>query len=298
MESVLNTEISIFKDYKTTDNPHTISMLAWLHSEKYKETVMRIRNIEDKKTRDGLKATLPAITPSGTFTQRKEKALIKHSGLLQLDIDLAENQDIENYNELKNQLSNLDYVAYIGLSVSGKGFWGLVALAYPEHHTEQFLALLKDFAAWGITLDGKPKNVASLRGYSYDPKPYFNHKAVPYEKCYTEPSIPIVPRQKGTVISEVDDPFLVAEKTLEKQGIFYEKGNRHTYLWQFARLCNRFSINREDCQAYVDTVYGYDEKTNWLDSYRRYTNEFGVYSQPIDKVKKQPTKPKFLAFTN
>jgi hypothetical protein len=32
----------------------------------------------------------------------------------------------------------------------------------------------------GITLDDKPKNVASLRGYSYDPEGYFNHSAIPF----------------------------------------------------------------------------------------------------------------------
>ena len=281
MESVLNTEISLFKDYNTSDNPQTVTMLDWLNSKKYKEKVLKIRTIEDKKRRNELKATLPACTPSGTFAYRSEANLVKHSGLIQFDIDEKGNEGISNYSELKREVSHLDYVAYVGLSVSGKGIWGLVPLAYPERHKEQFAALEKDFAGWGIALDDKPKNVSSLRGYSWDAEPYFNHKAVPYEKCYEEPKIERVPLPKEYYSLPVDNPFQVAANTLERQGIFYENGNRHEYLWQFARLCNRFGISREDCAAYVDTVHGYDEKTNWLESYRRYASEYGQYDQPL-----------------
>ena len=294
MQSVLDTEVSVLRNYNTAYNPRTINMLTWLRSTKHAGTVRQIRSIADKKQRDQLKATLPACTPSGVFTRRAEKHIVRHSGLLQIDIDTTGNEGISNYNDLKEELSHLDYMAYVGLSVSGKGFWGLVPLAYPERHKEQFAALEKDFAGWGITLDTKPKNVASLRGYSYDDNAYFNHSAVAYKKCYEEPQ-PVkvdVPRS-GVPVS---DPFTVAARTLEKQGILYQQGNRHDYLWQFARLCNRFGVAREDCQAYVDSVYCYDEKTNWLDSYRRYATEADSYVQESPACN-SPTKPNTVVQT-
>ncbi len=75
------------------------------------------------------------------------------------------------------------------------------------------------------------------------------------------------------------NPFEAAERILQRQGISYQQGNRHNYLWQFARLCNRYGVSRQDCQAYADTVYGYDEKTNWIDSYRKYGSETEMYCQ-------------------
>lgn len=285
MKSVLDTEISLFKDYSTSDNPVTINMLSFIKSTKYAERVDEIRTVEDKKRRNELKATLPAITPSGVFSYRAEKDLVKHSGLLQFDIDSG----ADNWEELKEELAHLDYVSYAGLSVSGRGLWGLIPLAYPNRHKQQFGALEIDFAGWGITLDIKPKNVASLRGYSYDGNAYYNHEAVLYEKCYEPPKIELIPVPKD-LIAPVGDPFQVAARTLEKQGIIYQQGNRHAYLWQFARLCNRFGVDREECKAYVDSTYGYDEPTNWIDSYKRYGHEQGTYASTV-LTTQQPTKP-------
>src|SRR5680860_676078 len=93
----LNIDISCFANYRTSDNPKKVNMLAWLKSDKYAEKVKQIRKIETKKERDKIKATLPGITPSGVFTYREEAALVKHSGLLQFDIDMKGNKSIKNY---------------------------------------------------------------------------------------------------------------------------------------------------------------------------------------------------------
>ena len=253
-------------------------MLSFLKSEKYADRVGQIRTVTDKKQRDQLKATLPACTPSGLFSYRAEKNLIRHSRLLQFDIDQADNEELLKSVDLREALADLSYVAYVGLSVSGRGYWGLVPLAYPERHKEQFEALYLEFLSYGITLDTKPKNVASLRGYSYDEDAYFNNSAVAYEKCYREPKLP-----KSDILrnchAPVDDPIGVAVRTLEKQGIIYTTGNRHNFLWQFARLCNRFGVSRQESEDYANSVYGYDEQTNWLDSYKRYAHESNSYNQ-------------------
>ncbi len=288
MNSTLNTEISLFKDYSTSDNPVTVNMLSFLRSEKYADRVDQIRTVADKKQRDQLKATLPACTPSGVFSYRSANSLVKHSGLLQLDIDRGENEELLQSVDLREALADLPYIAYCGLSVSGRGYWALVPLAYPDRHKEQFAAIEREFAGHGITLDTKPKNVASLRGYSYDRDAYYNHKATPYAECYEVPIITLssVPRVH---VGEVADPFGVATRTLEKQGIFYQQGNRHNYLWQFARLCNRFGVSREDCKSYVDGLYGHCERTtNWLDSYKRYAAETGSY-QRHERTTMQPS---------
>lgn len=182
--NVLDVKVSIFKNYNSPDAPQEVSLLTWLKSAKYQKEVETIRATADKEERDRLKAGLPAITPSGIFSRREEAGLVKHSGLIQIDIDLKENQHIANFPAIKEQLQKLPEIAYLGLSVSGKGFWGLVPLTFPERHKEQFEALKRDFAKWGLVLDEKPKNVASLRGYSYDTEAYFNPQAKPYCKIW------------------------------------------------------------------------------------------------------------------
>ena len=180
----LNIEVSCFANYYTESNPRPVNLLKWLTSDKYASTVRQIRAIDDKDERNRLKGQLPAITTSGTFSRRQQDCLIKHSGLIQFDVDGKDNGHITNFTELKEQVSKLAEVVYCGLSVSGRGFWGLVPIAYPAKHKLHFQALQEDFRRWGIILDSAPANVASLRGYSYDPDGYFNPQAKVYTKLF------------------------------------------------------------------------------------------------------------------
>ena len=89
-------------------------------------------------------------------------------------------------------------MAYCGLSASGKGYWGLVPIAYPERHSQHFDALKRVFAHYGILIDTKPRNVASLRGYSYDPAPYLPERVMLFELY----DIPPKPKPRPFDVSE------------------------------------------------------------------------------------------------
>lgn len=213
--SCLNVEVSAWANYFETEHPKNINLLTWLHSAKYAKQVEAIRAAGTKEERDKLKATLPAITPSGVFTRREEAGLIRHSGLIQVDIDFKDNVHVGNYVELKAQLAKLQNMAYLGLSVSGTGFWGLIPILYPEKHKQHFLALKSAFLKMGIRIDEKPGNVASLRGYSWDETAYFNHSAKPFvlleepqpEQCRYNAS----PRVQGNEADKVEAVIQQAE---------------------------------------------------------------------------------------
>lgn len=191
MESVLNINVSCFANYNTACNPQTINLLQWCKSDKYAAQQEIVKNESDKEKRDILKGSLlPAITPSGIFTYRSENNLVRHSGVLQGDIDWGTNKHIGNFKELKNEICKISNIAYCGLSVSGNGYWFIIPIAYPEKHKEHFLFIEKWFASLGIVIDPAPKNVASLRGYSYDPEAYFNHAAIPLQNYYQAPKQP------------------------------------------------------------------------------------------------------------
>jgi hypothetical protein len=178
-KSVLEVEVSCFRNYNTPSNPANVSLIAWLTSSKYKDKVEAIRSTQDKQIRGELKSQLPAITPSGLFSYRSQNSLLSHSGLIQIDLDDLDEVDLE---PIKKDLQTLDEIAYLGKSVSGRGLWGLIPMPRdPEFHKDYFEVLSQTFKELlGITLDDKPKNVASLRGYSYDSEAYFNHSAIPF----------------------------------------------------------------------------------------------------------------------
>ncbi len=182
MQSTLNVDVSLFEHYHAPDSPRPVNLLDWLRSDCHKTSVEQIRATTDKTRRDALKSRLPCITPSGTFSRRSSSALIRHSGLICLDIDGKDNQYIGNFAQLKAELCKIVNVAYCGLSVSGAGYFLLIPLLHQQQHKIHFEALKEDFGRYGIKLDASCGDVCRLRGYSYDPDAYINHQPVTYTR--------------------------------------------------------------------------------------------------------------------
>lgn len=186
--NALQTNVSFYTHFSDTTNPTNGTFFQIVTSEKlaakYAPFIERIRATADKDERDKLKKQLPCFTPSGTFCRRAADGLLKHSGLLQFDVDPKENPFLNTHTApgLKEQISHLKQVAYCALSASGAGVWGVVPIAYPEHHKKHFVALAADFAGLGIFLDDACSNVDRLRFWSYDPSAWFNPNAATYSK--------------------------------------------------------------------------------------------------------------------
>jgi len=179
-----NIKVSLFKDYKKTEPIKEVSLIEWLKDESLKLKVEEIRTIEDKETRNKLKATLPCITPSGTFSVRKVNGLIKHSGYICIDIDAKDNPEILDFEKCRDDLSNIQNIMYAGLSVSGKGVFALIPIKFPEKHAEHFEALNMCFSELGITIDKSCKDVGRLRGGSYDANAHINLDAEMFIKYF------------------------------------------------------------------------------------------------------------------
>ena len=73
-------------------------------------------------------------------------------------------------------------------SCSGTGYFGLVRLAYPDRHKEQFKAILKEYAALGIVLDKQCGNIGRVRFASWDDADhiYINNNVQPYQGLATD----------------------------------------------------------------------------------------------------------------
>ena len=160
------------------DHPKEIGLKEFLTvGPHYLRKIERVRQTEDKEVRDHLKkTTLPVGTISATFKTRAKgpdlKDKLKHyNSLIVLDFDNL--GDIEC---AKRILSNLPYVYYVGLSVSGRGLFAIVPIDTDDfnEHKLYFEALKREMAALGLTLDKSGSDVTRLRVISYDPEPFFH----------------------------------------------------------------------------------------------------------------------------
>lgn len=183
-ESILNVTVSCFRNVKEVNNPKYVNLLKWLYSDKYSNKIEAIRLEEDTKKRKQLKLELPVMMPSGIFTGRNSEGWKQASGLMQFDIDFKDNRHISNYDSLKEELSKIDNIAYIGLSASGNGFWGLVPITNPNQYRQHSLAFSEDLKQYGIICDDAVQNPAQPRYYSFDDNPFINHFAKPYERLH------------------------------------------------------------------------------------------------------------------
>jgi len=211
--NILNQAVSYFTNYR--DNvPKDVELLKFLTSPKYKQEVEQIRNAKTKEEKDALKSKLPAITPSGIFhTKRNVKNLIRHTGIMQIDIDGKDNPHL-NMAETKELLKDIEQVCFCAYSVSGNGLYALLPIENPNKHKEHFLALEEDLKYdFNIVIDSSCKDITRLRGYSYDEDCYINENALLYTGLVETPpqTPPLVKKVHIEPVNEADDFY----KTLE-----------------------------------------------------------------------------------
>lgn len=186
-KDIFDTTISVYNSIRDVYGT-TYPLREFLSDTGHIQEIEYLRTLQTKEERNAIKRRLPQACVSGIFQPtRKADNLVKHSGLICVDIDRQDNLHIDNWDEVKQELSKLPQIAYISLSVSGNGYFVIIPLRYPDYHKGQFEQLKRDFSKMGITIDPACGDVSRLRCLSYDPHPYINPDAVPYEGYYVEP---------------------------------------------------------------------------------------------------------------
>jgi hypothetical protein len=183
--NVLNVEVSYFKTNDDTANPVTVNLLAFLRSTRHLAKVEQVRAAKSAVEKEYFKERLPGITPHGVFSYRADKNLVKHSGLIQGDIDFQDNP--YSPESMKRVISKIANVAYCGLSTSGKGVWFLMPIKDTSKHREHYAAMVADFGGLGFVLDTSVSSPSSFRYFSHDPNAFFNLNAKPYKNTMEQP---------------------------------------------------------------------------------------------------------------
>lgn len=140
-----------------------------------------------KDEADAIKKKLTGVSPSGVFNPRNANGLIKHSGLICIDID-AKDQICPIDEE---QLKENEYCYALHRSVGGEGFAMYIKID-KTRHIDSFLGLEKYLLdELNIVIDKSCKDVCRLRFVSYDPDLYINEKAKLFKKY-----LPKVPKKQ------------------------------------------------------------------------------------------------------
>lgn len=173
---------TIFKNIVTTNTPFFKDVNFILNRIKdgaSKDTVTKIRKSKDKAEQNKLKETLPAICFSGTFSKRSASGLINHSGLICLDFDKYDNDEVLKYD--RERLINDKYTFALFTSPSGNGLKVLVKIPdEADNHKAYFEALDKHYNS--PYFDKSTKDVSRVCYESYDSDLYLNDKS----KVWTE----------------------------------------------------------------------------------------------------------------
>lgn len=142
------------------------------------------------------------------MVSRRQAHLLQHTGFLCIDIDRQDNQSLQDMKVILRTLRHRPEVALCMKSCSGTGYFVLIQLEYPQYHKEQFAALLREYAALGITIDRKCSDVTRVRFASYDADPYVNPNAFRYTGLILETQVLAPKAAVGRTYQESDDDLV------------------------------------------------------------------------------------------
>jgi len=148
-------------------------------SECIKNETLKLRQITDKqKNREYKAANFPFVTFSGTFSQRKEAFLVKHSGFMVLDFD-----DLKYVNAVKFNLLTDKFLEtqLLFVSPNGNGLKWVIKIDINKElsHGDWFDAVCNYISStYEIEVDKSGRDVCRVCFLSYDPEACVNPRYV------------------------------------------------------------------------------------------------------------------------
>ncbi|NWK54312.1 hypothetical protein HW115_01720 [Verrucomicrobiaceae bacterium N1E253] len=197
-------KVSYFPTIGKTTNPDTVSIASLCDEIKngaYKEQVENVTKLKEDYVADptseketawkDAKKELPNFTTSGTFTRRNGESLIKHSGLMQIDVDPKDNPN-KTKDELRAIVEDDPHTFVVFDSPSGDGVKGFARVSInPDDHLGCYEAMRQTYAAKRVVIDDNCKDISRACFVSYDPHLY----QAPFEKVQEFKPVPLPERE-------------------------------------------------------------------------------------------------------
>lgn len=226
------------------------------------QKIHAIRNEHDKTKRKELKSTLPAVTISANFPERrKSKSAQILTGLAQLDID-----NCDNPHEVKKVLCDDPHIYACFISPSGNGVKGLVRIENKVTDTDSQIDKLNEHKSiyahvmryyrqhYGFELDSACSDISHAMYYSFDPEIYINFEATPLQEIQELQS----PKESKTAGKQrISKKVLRIVEQIEQSGDALNYHDRlkagmafaHDYGEQGRELFHQISRNHENYDA-------------------------------------------------
>ena len=294
-------QFSVFKDLlKSKDTPYLVDLTKIynrIKQGKSIEIINKVRAAQSKEEADFIKQELPCIIFAGEFAQRNSNGLIKASGLMCLDFDKYENDEVMLQH--RTMLERNPHFVLIFTSPSGQGLKGVIKVSQnitKETFPKVFKAFKKefDYDYW----DGSSCNIDRVCYESFDPLIYINENAIIYDPVLIDTGYSN--HEKAPLIPINDE-----EKIIEKIMSFdwkkdFVEGERNAFIFDLAGMFCEYGISQYTAEGYIlnNVVIGdfseIEAKTTIKSAYKK--RQFGCKYfedyQKIDKVKSDIKKGK------
>ena len=282
-------KISIYKHIKTVTPIKDLDIhqvLESIKSGKWEKQISSIRIETDKDRRNLLKSKLQYVTVCGTFSNRSNTGLKKHSGLACLDFD-----DVKDLDFLRESVNKDEYTFTSFTSPSGNGLKVIVKIPLVDNdldYKDYYIELQEHYNKYTQS-DISTTDIARATYVSYDPYLFLNDDATLFSDKYNR----VVSAPKKYEIA-LTDKVEIAERLMVWFKKRYSGSNRNTNLHALARQFNAFGLNKEVCSNYLlpyeQSNFKASEIKALIKSAYRYTSEFNTESFEDNKKAKQVDK--------
>lgn len=215
--------------------------LRLIQEGKYREYADKVRNAKTGEEMDQAKFDAPGFSFSGIFERRGKDRLIRHSGIIAIDIDHLN----ESVFSEKVRLMENPYVYSVFLSISGKGLKVLVKVPESldaERHKLYYKAIAEDF---GVKEDRRAQDVARYTNVTYDPDLYLNLGALVWDK-----PVEVIAVEEEASTANYTTPITDMDESLRiilswTEGGF-KRGNRNGYVYDTACNLCEYGIGKDE----------------------------------------------------
>ncbi|MCC5927597.1 MAG: hypothetical protein JJU41_13680 [Bacteroidetes bacterium] len=262
--------------------PQDIQLMQWLDFVKngctYTDRVIQYRKNQNK----ALKKTMPSVIVGGQCVGgHRLENIVSFSGWVSIDIDDDHNPSINDWEHLRDQLANIQHVAFSALSLSGRGVWALIKISDPSVQGAHYRALQLDFKRIGIVLDpSKGQNANDKRFYSYDPNAVIKESAKTYTKMKGEPIKERTPISHRQYISNSNDVFTRGMNFVYDRGFTFTRAkDMHYSIFRLCDFLNFKGVPQNEAESFINKeIISLDEiQSNCIsDAYKRYRNNYGA----------------------
>ena len=287
-------KVTIFKSVKDTSVPFYRDVdfiLSRIKEGKSKELIEKIRKEKDKELRNKINQLLPAICFSGEFSDRKDKSILKHSGIICLDFDgfKSKKELLNKKQEIKNDV----HTHSVFISPSGNGLKVLVKVPSDiDNHVKYFMSLQDYYNC--SEFDTTCKNISRVCYESYDKDIFINKNSSVYEsKEVLNHEQHEYKNHSPTLVLTKQDAIVDRLKKWWENKYGMIDGQRNNNIYILASSLNDFGIDKGLASyvmsEYVSDGFTFNEMSATINSaYQNasnYNTRFFEDSEAIDLIK-------------